>query len=255
MSRCIPLLSGLYFLWMCSAACQRHKPQDEAGCLQDSIHAVQEADTVNAVLAPSRSRTALRFDSLGLVNVASLDSSIAVQLLYATPRNFTGEVLYDDLREAYLHREAAEALAKAQSLLQKSHPGCRLIVYDATRPLSAQQKMWDIVKGTSKRNYVSNPAHGGGLHNYGLAVDLSILGNDGTPLPMGTEVDHLGYEANTDHEAQLVEKGIITVQEHENRLLLRSVMRRAGFRTLHSEWWHFNFRSRDEARRRYPLIE
>ena len=29
-------------------------------------------------------------------------------------------------------------------------------------------------KGTSKYRYVSNPNRGGGLHNYGLAVDISI---------------------------------------------------------------------------------
>lgn len=44
--------------------------------------------------------------------------------------------------------------------------------------------MWNVVKGTSKYIYVSNPSRGGGLHNYGLAVDISILDDKGTPLPM-----------------------------------------------------------------------
>jgi D-alanyl-D-alanine dipeptidase len=196
-----------------------------------------------------------RFDSLGLVNIARLDTTIAVSLLYATPHNFVGEVLYDDLTEAYLHPEAADALVKAQRLLKEKHPDYRLIVYDATRPMAAQRKMWDLVKGTSKSIYVSNPARGGGLHNYGLAVDVSILDAHGAPLPMGTEVDHLGSEAHITAEAQLVKQGKISIQEKENRELLRAVMRGAGFRALPSEWWHFNLYSRETAKQQYTLIE
>lgn len=73
--------------------------------------------------------------------------------------------------------------------------------------MSVQQKMWNVVKGTSKYIYVSNPARGGGLHNYGLAVDISILDEAGNPLPMGTEVDHLGPEAHITNEAALVQSG------------------------------------------------
>lgn len=203
-----------------------------------------------------KSPTALRFDSIGLVDVSELDSCIIVSLLYATPDNFTGEVLYGDLKEAYLHPDAAESLLKAQRLLKQKHPEYTLIIYDATRPMSAQRKMWDLVKGTSKSIYVSNPARGGGLHNYGLAVDISIFNtHTGTPLPMGTEVDHLGYEAHITDEVQFVKKGIITQQEKENRELLRSVMRGAGFRALHSEWWHFNRYGREEAKKKYTLVE
>ena len=67
--------------------------------------------------------------------------------------------------------------------------------------MSVQQKMWNVVKGTSQNIYVSNPARGGGLHNYGLAVDVSIADEKGNPLPMGTKVDHLGKEAHIDTEA------------------------------------------------------
>lgn len=127
-------------------------------------------------------------------------------------------------------------------------------MYDAARPMSVQQKMWNVVKGTSKYIYVSNPARGGGLHNYGLAVDISILDEAGNPLPMGTEVDHLGPEAHITNEAALVQSGKMTKQEQANRQLLRSVMRAAGFRALPSEWWHFNWCSRQEAKQKYKVI-
>lgn len=200
------------------------------------------------------SRTALRLDSLGYLNVAETDSTIAVSLIYTGKDNFTGEILYTDLREAYLHPDAMECLVKAQRLLEKRRPGCRLIVYDAARPMHVQQKMWDKVKGTSKKRYVSNPANGGGMHNYGLAVDIGILDENGTPLPMGTPVDHLGAEAHITNEPQLVRTGKITERERQNRLLLRGVMKEAGFRPLPSEWWHFNYCDRQTARKNYPCI-
>ena len=203
---------------------------------------------------PKKSPMALYMDSLGLINVTELDNSLAVQLMYTQDDNFTGEVLYDNLTEAYLHPDAAYALVKAQRALKELHPSYSLIIYDAARPMSVQKKMWNVVKGTSKYIYVSNPSRGGGLHNYGLAVDISILDDKGTPLPMGTPVDHLGREAHITEEAVLVAQGKLTEHERENRLLLRQVMKEAGFRPLPSEWWHFNRYSRQTARERYRVI-
>lgn len=203
----------------------------------------------------TKSKTALYLDSLGFINIAEADSSIAIELMYTRADNFTGQVLYEDLKEAYLHPDAMESLSKAQRLLKKLHPNYSLIVYDAARPMSVQQKMWNVVKGTSKQIYVSNPARGGGLHNYGLAVDISILDEQGSPLSMGTPVDYLGKEAHITEEAQLVKSGKITEQEHANRLLLRQVMKDAGFRALPSEWWHFNRYSRQTAIEKYRVIQ
>jgi hypothetical protein len=120
--------------------------------------------------------------------------------------------------------------------------------------MSVQKKMWNVVKGTSKYKYVSNPNRGGGLHNYGLAVDISIQDSLGQPLPMGTQVDHLGVEAHITNENELVHNGKMSETERQNRILLRKVMKEAGFRALPSEWWHFNFCSRDVARQKYKLI-
>ena len=168
----------------------------------------------------------------GYVNVRELDPTLQVSLMYARADNFVGSVLYTDLRQAYLHANAAAALVKAQ-----------------------QQKMWDKVKHTSMNIYVSNPAHGGGLHNYGLAVDITLCDAKGDSLPMGTKIDHLGTAAHIDNEAQLVTKGIISRKAQQNRQLLRQVMRYAGFKPLRTEWWHFNFKSRAEAKRLYKVIK
>ena len=229
--------------------------QGNAPLSADSSQTVTSTTSSELSHKTRKSKTALHLDSLGYINVAEADSSIAVSLMYASPENFTGERLYEDLREAYLHPDAMACLLKAQQLLRKRRPGCRLIVYDAARPMSVQQKMWVAVKRTDKKIYVSNPANGGGMHNYGLAVDVSILNEDGTPLPMGTPVDHLGKEAHITTEEILVKKGIITEEQRQNRLLLRNVMTESGFRTLPTEWWHFNYCSRPVARRNYRPIE
>ena len=192
--------------------------------------------------------------SLGLIDIQQADSSIRVDLMYARKDNFTGKILYRSLTRAYLHPDAAGILLKAQKLLEERRPGYHLVVYDAARPMSVQQQMWNVVKGTEMNRYVANPAKGGGLHNYGLAVDISIAGPDGKPLPMGTQVDHLGKEAHITEEPELVRTGKITEAERRNRLLLRSVMKRAGFRALPTEWWHFNYCSRETARKNYKII-
>ena len=118
-------------------------------------------------LYSQKSKTAQSMEAQGLVDITSLDSTIRVSLMYSRADNFTGKVLYSDLREAYLHPKAAKALAQAQKLLKDKRPDLSLIVYDAARPMTIQQKMWNVVAGTSKNIYVSNPKNGGGLHNYG----------------------------------------------------------------------------------------
>jgi D-alanyl-D-alanine dipeptidase len=197
----------------------------------------------------------IELEMLGLVDVATLDEGIIVQLVYATPYNFLGKVLYKDLSRAYLQPDVAQKLLAAYRALKKIRPDLTLVVYDAARPVSIQHEMWDMVKGTEWDYYVANPTKGGGMHNFGAAVDLSLIDGTGQPLFMGTPYDYFGYEANTDKENELVSTGRLTPRELENRLLLRKIMTGAGFRTVKSEWWHFNACTLEDARKQYKLIE
>lgn len=194
-------------------------------------------------------------EQAGMVDVKSVIPNIRVELLYATTGNFVGEVMYGDLTKAYLHPQAVEALAAAAAQLSILRPGYRLKITDAARPMSVQRRMYVKVRGTSKARYVSNPANGGGLHNFGLAVDITIENPDGNEIDMGTPVDHLGPEANINREAFLVKTGKISAAAAKNRVLLRRVMKAGGFMPLKSEWWHFNLKSRAEAKRRYKLLD
>jgi len=212
--------------------------------------------TVSASLFAQKSKTAQQMAQQGLVDIMSVDSTIQVSLMYSRADNFTGKVLYTDLREAYLHPKAAAALAKAQQALKKLRPELSLKVYDATRPMSVQQKMWNTVAGTKKSIYVSNPRNGGGMHNYGLAVDITLCDAlSGDTLDMGTKVDFLGSYAHIDDEAGLVSRHIISKEAKKNRELLRKVMTEAGFKPLKTEWWHFNLVSRAEAKAHYKAVK
>lgn len=195
----------------------------------------------------------LAMEKMGLIDVRTIDPTIRVVLPYASNDNFTKQILYESSQYAYLQPEVAEMLAKASQLLREKHPKYRLLVWDAARPLSVQQKMWNIVKGTPDNIYVANPAKTG-LHNYGTAVDVTLTNDLGIELDMGTPYDFFGLAAQPAHEKQMIKQGKLTQTQLDNRLLLRSVMNQAGFITYQREWWHFNACSLSEAKSKYKVI-
>ena len=201
-----------------------------------------------------RSATAQQLARQGYQEIEQCDPTIHVSLMYARPDNFCGVVLYYDLREAFLHPEAMRGLQKAQAYLKQLRPDLSLKVYDAARPMHIQQRMWDEVKHTSKAIYVSNPAHGGGMHNYGMAVDITLCTLKGDTLDMGTKIDYMGKAAHIGNEAALVSTHIISPEARRNRQLLRQVMRYGGFMPLRTEWWHFNKCSHAVAKKYYKVI-
>ncbi|MDR2499165.1 MAG: M15 family metallopeptidase [Tannerellaceae bacterium] len=194
------------------------------------------------------------FFSKGLVDVTGIDASLKVELRYAGIDNFLGEAVYRQISGAWLHPEAAAKLVKAQALLKVRRPEYSLLIYDAARPMSVQRAMWNLARKAGKAKYVSNPANGGGLHNYGMAVDLTIVDASGRPLDMGSRFDHFGSESHINDEENLLRSRKISSEAYANRRLLRTIMRQAGFRTILYEWWHFNACSREEAKARLPLL-
>ncbi len=73
-------------------------------------------------------------------------------------------------------------------------------------------------------------------HSRGSTVDLTIVyfaeNKPAQELDMGTPFDFFGPESWTNHRN-------LTPQQRANRLLLRSVMQKNGFRPYAKEWWHF----------------
>lgn len=177
---------------------------------------------------------------LGLVDIQKQSESIDVHLVYATPFNFMGKQLYKDMTHAFMLPKSAQMLLEAEKNLKKERPDLSFRIYDAARPISIQHDMWNMVVGTDMEDFVANPTKGRGMHNYGIAIDLTLIDCTGNPLPMGSEYDYFGDEARTNIETELLATGRITQRELENRLLLRKVMTESGFLVYHAEWWHFN---------------
>ncbi|GHT79172.1 D-alanyl-D-alanine dipeptidase [Bacteroidia bacterium] len=215
---------------------------------------VTNNDTIVASQPPVPAQEIVRpIPAHGLVRIHDIDASIIIELKYATADNFTGQVLYHDT-VAYLQRDVAEMLHTANVYLQTIRPELRLLVYDAARPLSVQQKMWEKIQDTPYRRYIAHPDRTG-LHNYGAAVDITLCNTQGQVLDMGTPFDHFGKAASVAREEELLEHGMLTARHVENRKLLRQVMRHAGFTSISGEWWHFNACSLTEAKKRYAVIE
>jgi len=193
----------------------------------------------------------------GLVDLESYIPGIRVELKYSTEDNFFGKDVYGDLERAFLQKEVAESLRKAQEKLSTNYPNLTLLIYDAARPLEVQQILWDNLDkpDSLKPLYVADPKVGS-LHNFGVAVDLTIFDNEsGQPLDMGTGYDFFGYAAYPDREMEMLASGIITKAQVANREILRSVMNSAGFTGIGSEWWHFNAFSRKAAGEKFQIIK
>nr|WP_240485983.1 M15 family metallopeptidase [Anditalea andensis] len=197
-----------------------------------------------------------RFIDAGLTNIQDILPDVLVDLKYSSTDNFFGQDVYDDLENAYLQPEVAAMLLKAHENLQEKNPSFTFLIYDAVRPRTVQQILWDNLDkpDSLKPLYVADPKVGS-LHNYGVAVDLTLVDKKTRlPLDMGTKYDYFGYPAYPDREAQMLKEGKITQKHIDNRKLLREVMLSAGFTGIGSEWWHFNAFSRKEASLKYEIV-
>ena len=208
-----------------------------------------------------------RMRKAGLVDIQSLDDEIEVLLKYATEDNFVGQNMYGTLRKAFFRPHFAKKIVEAQRLLRERHSDYSLLIYDAARPLSVQKRMRKAVEGTPLTAYVADGARGG-RHNYGVAVDLTIIDSNGQILDMGAPFDHFGREAwiGTDKNTTLAsykayiewqrKEGIISDEAARNRTLLLEIMDAVGLRPYAKEWWHYQERiSMPRTREIYPLLD
>lgn len=194
------------------------------------------------------------FLDAGLVDVQTLNPEIQVALQYSTVKNFSRADLYGPLKKCYLQKAAAEKLAKAQEILGTQNPGWHLLCLDCARPRSVQQRMWDSLQIPNKVTYLTPPTKGS-MHNYGVAIDLTISDEKGKKVDMGTEFDFFGPEAQPRYEAQMLKEGKITQTHIDNRKILKQVMREARYSNIITEWWHYIAFSDSVVFSRYRIIE
>jgi D-alanyl-D-alanine dipeptidase len=175
-----------------------------------------------------------------LVEVVRLDSTIHLDIRYATANNFMGRPMYSGSR-AFLQHPAAMALVRIHQALKKV--GYGVLLFDGYRPWAVTKKFWDETP-PQKRKFVASPSKGS-KHNRGCAVDLSLYDlNTGREVEMPSPYDEFSDRAASNYQGG-------TAEQRRTRALLRTAMVAEGFSIEPSEWWHFDYR--DWAR--YPILD
>jgi len=179
---------------------------------------------------------------------------IAVDLRYASVRNFVGRDLYGTLDCAFLHRRAAEGLERAAGRLAELAPGHRLLVLDALRPHRVQIELWDFLDGTGLRQYVADPARGS-IHSFGMAIDATVVDARGRELDMGSGFDEMTELSHPRLEARHLASGALTRAQQRARELLRGALAAGGFGGIENEWWHFEMLDRQHLRQHFARVD
>ncbi len=174
-------------------------------------------------------------NSLVLLN--SFKHDLIIDLRYASKNNFTGTVLYD-ADVCLLRYETLVKLLNAQKEFKSL--GYNIKIWDAYRPFYIQRTLWDVVPNN---NYIANPYKGGSNHNRACAVDITLTDLDGNEIDMPTGFDEFSPFAHRSYIGA-------TETQIKNAELLKEVMLKHGFKSIYTEWWHFD----DVNNFNYPII-
>jgi len=206
----------------------------------------------------------------GFVDIKDVIPDIQLDIRYFTCHNFVGEKIEGyNASKCILTKEAAAALAKVQQELGRFSLGIK--IYDCYRPQRAVNHFvrWaqeitdtktkeefypDIDKRTLFRDGYIDDKSG---HSRGSTIDLTIVPFPVPPqqgywpgqklsrcyLPQGERFGDNSMDMGTGfdcfHERSHTENKSIAPQQRSNRLLLKSLMTKHGFRNFDQEWWHY----------------
>ncbi|MCR5322297.1 MAG: M15 family metallopeptidase [Lachnospiraceae bacterium] len=185
-------------------------------------------------------------DSSDFVLLTDVVPDAILEIRYYSTYNFVGDRI-DGYEEplAFLTKEAATALKKVSDELNKM--GYRLKIFDAYRPQKAVTHFmnWalDLTDTRMKKYFYPElekdvlfpqgyiAEHSG--HSRGSTVDLTLFDmTTEREVDMGGTFDYFGELSHPDYKG-------ITEEQYANRMLLREVMTKYGFKPLVEEWWHF----------------
>jgi D-alanyl-D-alanine dipeptidase len=163
----------------------------------------------------------------------------------------------------YLRERVLAALIQAQGQLENQHPGWRIHIFDAFRPLAVQRFMvehtflkqvqargWaaEALTATQREDVMAEvmqfwaaPSDDPATpppHSTGAALDITLIDDTGVMVDMGSPIDEVSPRSHPDHFAP----SAIPAQQtcHAHRALLNQMMESAGFRRHPNEWWHFS---------------
>ena len=168
-----------------------------------------------------------------------------------------------------LRKSVLQRLIEAQQYLSESNPHLQLALFDAWRPISVQEFMFNYtIKETCKSRGIdihdnslkgtiteiieevglfwaqptSNPSTPP-PHSTGAAIDLTLADMRGKTLDLGGEIDFIGAKSSPDFYKKDSLRMPFSKHQvfHDRRSLLCSVMEQAGFVQHPHEWWHFSY--------------
>lgn len=210
----------------------------------------------------------------GFTDIQKVIPDVLMDIRYYGTHNFLGEKVDGYLSpKCYLTKEAAQALSGVQNDLQPY--SLTLKIYDCYRPQRAVNHFvrWateidniktrkEFYSTVDKRNlfkdgYIAERSS----HSRGSTVDLTIVSlpapkqTDYTPgqklrechLPADKRFRDNSIDMGTGfdcfHELSHTANPNISRQQKANRLLLKTLMEKHGFKNYDMEWWHYTLKN------------
>ncbi|NLT11416.1 MAG: M15 family metallopeptidase [Clostridiaceae bacterium] len=162
-----------------------------------------------------------------LVDVRRHSDSIYIDMMMTKEDSIAGGNVYGQ-QICLLQQGTLNKLLEADKMFQED--GYSIIIYDAYRPYSVTCTMYDIHKNGT---YVAGKRFGS-VHNKGAAIDMSLVDNTtGEPIEMPSPIHTLNETSNRTYPK-------MTDTAKENMIYMADIMKKAGFTTIQSEWWHFS---------------
>jgi D-alanyl-D-alanine dipeptidase len=188
---------------------------------------------------------------------------VMIDLVYAQanhPENVFKTAIYHDCAKLWLHTDLAAITVKAAQHLKSSF-GYTLVLKDGLRPVEAQAKVWetDIMKAHpewAERHLFARPGMGG--HPRGMAIDVSVLNADGSPVDMGVPFDYFSEDPDVNPAARdytgFPANILKNRQDLESAFVMAAESLGLPLYPLHSEWWDFRF-PKDIAHQYAPIYD
>lgn len=165
----------------------------------------------------------------GAVDLRVFMPTADFELLFASSNNITGTAMYPAI--PLMEESTAAALAEAQTIFRED--GYSIKVYDAYRPKSAQYQLYDIVQDS---RFIADPYQSQSWHQLGRAIDMSLI-----DMATGEELEMPTPMHTFDVSAARYYSDSWTEEARKNSDYMTEVMTSVGFKTITTEWWHFQY--------------
>jgi D-alanyl-D-alanine dipeptidase len=170
---------------------------------------------------------------------------------------------YDGKSPYYLRQGVLDRVIRAQAGLQQIHPGWRIQIFDAYRPVEVQQYMVDYTFQQTVAERKLNLAQLSDAqidkiwhdvytiwaipsfdlktpppHSTGAAIDITLVDERGHLVDMGSPIDEMSERSRPDYFAD--DRDPVAQRYHHHRQLLCQIMTDVGLSRHPDEWWHFS---------------